>query len=754
MIKFIVFDFDGVFTDGKFYFNETGITSKCYNAKDALALKILKDNNILTGVITNDKIVSIKDAKHIFNRLDKYSLGDDRPKLEILDSWLSELNLTYQDVAYMGDDLADIPILKEVGMSGCPNDALECVKEICKQNNGYLCIKNGGEGAVREFVDIVLSETNKEELQIINQEGDGKITAVIPVRKGSTRCKNKNIRNFGDTNLLKLKIETLKKVKGIDNILVSSNCDKMLNIAKQLGVNIHKREEEYCTNENPGRFFCNLANNISTSILMHTPITSPFISIKTYNDIIEKWNNIKETNDSLNTVCCCKEFLWYKNKTINYDRSNPPPSQNLPEYNYLNFGCNIIYKNSILNCNNIVGNNPEFFELDNISSIDIDNNDDFIVSELLYNSNITNDKICKQILENRIKKPELIDCTIRDGGYLNNWNFSDQEVLDCYKAVSKCDFSYFEVGFRSNDKLLPGKGKWCYCQEDDINHLASQFKGAKICVMAKMGTVTIDDFIEKKLSNVDLVRVLVPRCNIIDSEKISEYCEKDLIDARDFSIKLINLGYEVCINLGCGDLITDKELNLIIKHLHDLKIKSLYLADTYGGFNCMNIPKVLHRFYNELDKYNSKISLGFHIHNNNGDGLNKAQTAIFHGCSMIDSSIGGLGRGSGNLKTEEFVCSELVHVDTNFKEKITAVIEYFDKYILSKEEYNLQKIKLHHPLYNIAGTLSLHPDYILELLENLDNTITEDIDMIFKLNDYTVKNNCRNYDKNLIKKLS
>ena len=114
-----------------------------------------------------------------------------------------------------------------------------------------------------------------------------RITAVIPVRKGSTRCKNKNIRNFEDTSLLKLKIETLKKVKGIDIILVSSNCDVMLGIALDMGVDIYRRDDKFCTNENPGSFFCNLADSVKTDFMMHTPVTSPFISSDMYNKMIE-----------------------------------------------------------------------------------------------------------------------------------------------------------------------------------------------------------------------------------------------------------------------------------------------------------------------------------------------------------------------------------------------------------------------------------------------------------------------------------
>ena len=63
---------------------------------------------------------------------------------------------------------------------------------------------------------------------------------------------------------------------------------------------------------------------------------------------------------------------------------------------------------------------------------------------------------------------ELLDCTIRDGGYLNNWNYTNDEVLDCYKSVTRAGIDYFEIGFKTNENLLPGKGKWCYSREEDI----------------------------------------------------------------------------------------------------------------------------------------------------------------------------------------------------------------------------------------------------------------------------------------------
>lgn len=157
MIKFVVFDFDGVFTDGKIYFGPNGHLSKAYNGKDSYALKMLRDRDIRIGIITTDKHISIKNAPHIFERLDRSSIGLEKSKLDVLNEWLIESKIDPNEVAYMGDDIPDIGILgflnKFNGLSGCPLDAIESVKSICK----FVSTKKGGDGAVREFVEFILS---------------------------------------------------------------------------------------------------------------------------------------------------------------------------------------------------------------------------------------------------------------------------------------------------------------------------------------------------------------------------------------------------------------------------------------------------------------------------------------------------------------------------------------------------------------------------------------------------------------------
>lgn len=249
-----------------------------------------------------------------------------------------------------------------------------------------------------------------------------------------------------------------------------------------------------------------------------------------------------------------------------------------------------------------------------------------------------------------------------------------------------------------------------------------------------------------------MVRVLLARSTRENGVKISKYSKTDIERSKIFCQQLIDYGYEVCINFGCGDIIDQAEISLIAHTFHNVKIKALYLADTYGGFNTNNIPVQLHKFYSEFNKYESNIPFGFHCHNNNEDALDKTKKALFHGCTMIDSCIGGLGRGAGNLKSEQLM-SYLYTDKTEYITKITPFIVYFDKHILSKIEYQKNTHINSHPYYMISSVLSLHPDYISEIL-SMNTSVSEDINLIVKLDKYTKENNERNYDKNLIRLFS
>lgn len=151
-IKFAVFDLDGVFTDGKIYVLEDSIM-KCYNGKDSYGLKLLKNNGIKTGLITSHDTTVVDNMSHIINRMDYISKGS-YTKIEILGQWIKELDINYEEVAYIGDDLNDIIIMSNVGFCACPQNAIQEIKNI----SNYICKNKSGDGAVREFCELLISK--------------------------------------------------------------------------------------------------------------------------------------------------------------------------------------------------------------------------------------------------------------------------------------------------------------------------------------------------------------------------------------------------------------------------------------------------------------------------------------------------------------------------------------------------------------------------------------------------------------------
>jgi 3-deoxy-D-manno-octulosonate cytidylyltransferase len=151
-IKLAIFDYDGVFTDGKIYVDENGIKTKCYNGKDSFGLKLLKEKGIKTALITADDSDCVRKATHVISRMDMTSIGK-YEKLEVLNNWIKELNISYEEISYIGDDLFDIPVLEKVGLSGCPSDAIDEVKAVCT----IICKKGAGKGCVREFINSILN---------------------------------------------------------------------------------------------------------------------------------------------------------------------------------------------------------------------------------------------------------------------------------------------------------------------------------------------------------------------------------------------------------------------------------------------------------------------------------------------------------------------------------------------------------------------------------------------------------------------
>ncbi len=152
-IKLLILDIDGVMTDAGMFFTENGDQFKKYNAKDGMAVRALADSLITVGIISSGfKLNMVKDRADLL-KIERVYVGRDR-KIDVLKSWCDDMNITLDQVGIIGDDINDLEVIKSVGFSACPADAVNVVK----QHVDVVLQKKGGEGCVRDFIDYYLMD--------------------------------------------------------------------------------------------------------------------------------------------------------------------------------------------------------------------------------------------------------------------------------------------------------------------------------------------------------------------------------------------------------------------------------------------------------------------------------------------------------------------------------------------------------------------------------------------------------------------
>lgn len=210
------------------------------------------------------------------------------------------------------------------------------------------------------------------------------LVAVIPVRAGSQRVKNKNFKPFCGKTLLQHKIDLIKKLP-VDDIIVNTDSEYAIEIAKENGISHHRREEYYassmCTNSEYHEY---LGKVTEAENIMIAQVTAPLIKEDSYRKAINTFM-LENEYDSLMSVSIFKKFLWYNGIPINYSVKDAPNSQDLPEYLMPTFGLVLAKRSSLIENRNLIGKAPYFFILDEIESVDIDTELDFEFAEYLFN---------------------------------------------------------------------------------------------------------------------------------------------------------------------------------------------------------------------------------------------------------------------------------------------------------------------------------------------------------------------------------
>ncbi len=217
---------------------------------------------------------------------------------------------------------------------------------------------------------------------------DYKITALIAVKGDSERVKRKNIRPFAGSSLLQIKLEQIQSLNVFDEVIVSSENDDVLSMCKPFDITIHKRDPFYSTSHVPmSSVYEYLAKLVKTEYIAWIPVTNPLVDGEIYKNAIKTFAAMDhDIYDSLISVNDVHEYLYYKDKPLNFSLDPWSRSQDLSGVYSINFAINIISKRDMINNKATVGHNPHFFIIEKDMAIDIDYMEDFILAETLYKS--------------------------------------------------------------------------------------------------------------------------------------------------------------------------------------------------------------------------------------------------------------------------------------------------------------------------------------------------------------------------------
>jgi len=299
-------------------------------------------------------------------------------------------------------------------------------------------------------------------------------------------------------------------------------------------------------------------------------------------------------------------------------------------------------------------------------------------------------------------RPEIkvLDCTIRDGGLMNDHKFNHDFVRAIYQADSEAGVDYTELGYKASKRLYARDqfGLWKFSDEEEIRRITGDKKSSvKISVMADAERTDYHtDILPKDKSVVDMVRVATYIHQIPTA--------LDMIkDAHD-------KGYETTINLMAVSTVPDLELDNALEILCNSEVGTLYIVDSFGTFYAEQIQALMHKFIKFAKPAGKEI--GIHTHNNMQLAFANTIEAIILGANMLDASLAGLGRGAGNCPMELLL--SFLH---NPKFDLRPVLECVQQHVEPMRE----KLRWGFAIpYMITGYINQHPRTAMKFMEETD----------------------------------
>jgi 4-hydroxy 2-oxovalerate aldolase len=307
-------------------------------------------------------------------------------------------------------------------------------------------------------------------------------------------------------------------------------------------------------------------------------------------------------------------------------------------------------------------------------------------------------------------RPELkvLDCTIRDGGLINNHQFSDKLVRAVYDTCVAAGIDYMEVGYKNSSRIFPKDdfGPWRHCDEDDLNRVLGdhdeEVTGLKLTAMADASKSDWkEQIVPRNESMLAMIRVAFYAHQVSEAVEMIEHCDQ--------------LGYETMANLMAVSNISESEIDTVLDGIRSTPAGTMVIVDSFGHLHREQID-ILYRKYAAAMEGTGK-EIGIHAHNNMQLAFANTIESIILGANRADATMAGLGRGAGNCPMEL-----LLGFLRNPKFKLRPIVK-----LLQEEIEPLRETVEWGPLlpYNITGQLNRHPRAAMQFRagEHKDNFV-------------------------------
>lgn len=285
---------------------------------------------------------------------------------------------------------------------------------------------------------------------------------------------------------------------------------------------------------------------------------------------------------------------------------------------------------------------------------------------------------------------KVLDATIRDGGLVNGFYFTDEFVNELYRTNVKAGVDYMEFGYKASKDMFDVNkfGKWKFCDEDDIRAIVGDNNSdLKISVMADVGRCDYKkDIIDRKDSVIDMVRV----ATYINTMPAAIHMIEDAKEK----------GYEVTCNIMAISNAQEADLDTALKMLTETNVDGVYLVDSYGSLYPEQIRALSDKYVDAMDAAGKYV--GIHAHNNQQLAFANTIEACTIGVSYLDVTMSGMGRGAGNCYTEL-----LMGFLRNPKYRISPVLKFIENHMVPLKKAGV--VWGCDVQYMITGNANQHP---------------------------------------------